>query len=165
VALMLASIATLIGIRSAWTMSGTSGPRNDCRQIAISPAVGGGGWVGEFYKAALCVVPASPPLRKPRLSHEPPRASAFHLGITCICKDPSGTIGAPAVTGAPIAFTQCGRWRPQAFCFPPPIVSATPLATLCDARSYHRSIVDRATSSARSRGPMITFLGLSMSAG
>jgi hypothetical protein len=37
----------LIGIRSAWTMSGTSGPRNDCRPIATSPAVGGAGWVGE----------------------------------------------------------------------------------------------------------------------
>ena len=78
-ALVLASIATLIGTRSAWTMSGTSVPRNDYRRIAIGgDKIGGGGWVGEFYKAVLCVVPASPPLRKPRLSHQPPRASAFH---------------------------------------------------------------------------------------
>ena len=40
-----------IGIEFVWTMSGTCRPRSDCRPIAISPAVGDVGWVGEFDKA------------------------------------------------------------------------------------------------------------------
>src|SRR6476660_5248460 len=46
-----ASIATPIGIESAWIMNGTCGPKSGYRLIAISPAVGGAaGWAGDMVQ-------------------------------------------------------------------------------------------------------------------
>ena len=56
--LALISIVMPIGIEFVWIMSGTCRPRNGCRPIATSPAVGGVGWVGEFEKAVRCAMPA-----------------------------------------------------------------------------------------------------------
>jgi hypothetical protein len=44
----------------------------------------------------------------------PAHASAFSVGNHVHWgKCPPGTVGTPAVPGAPIAFTQCGSWRPS----------------------------------------------------
>jgi hypothetical protein len=61
----------------------------------------------------LCVVPASPPLRKPRLSHQCCALRHFTWESRAFVKIPRGRLELLPVTGAPIAFTECVRWRPS----------------------------------------------------